>query len=214
MFRSALARITSARPLALQPFGRRWHQVGPNSARPGMVLDLKGEPQIVVSKDHGGTGRGQAVIKITLKHAVTGAKSVERFRNSDSLEVMLMVQNKYQYLYADGGTAYLMNMNTFEELSMNMSTFEGGKEKLAFLEDGMEVTVQSLEPEPGPISWRLPARHQFKVKTVEDRVAKEKGATYLPATLENGARVQVPDFVKPGDSIIVNLEDIAYVSRA
>ncbi|KAJ2786749.1 hypothetical protein GGI15_001278 [Coemansia interrupta] len=194
--------------------GNRWYQVGPNSARPGMVIDLNGSPQIVVSKDHGGTGRGQAVIKLSLKHAVTGAKSHERFRSNDSLEVMLMMQRPYQFLYSDDKKAHLMDMKTYEELAMDLDKFEGDKDKLAFLEDGMDVTVQVLEPEPGPISWRLPARHTYKVSSVESRIARDKGATYLPATLENGAKVSVPDFIKPGEKIIVDLEKAEYIGRA
>ncbi|KAJ1854508.1 hypothetical protein LPJ73_002471 [Coemansia sp. RSA 2703] len=215
MFRNTFAQLT--RRICLPTYGcssSRWYQVGPNSARPGMVIDLNGSPQIVVSKEHGGTGRGQAVIKLSLKHAVTGVKSHERFRSNDSLEVMLMIQKSYQFLYADDKKANLMDMQTYEELAMDLDKFEGEKDKLAFLEDGMDVTVQVLEPEPGPISWRLPARHTYKVKSVESRIARDKGATYLPATLENGAKVSVPDFIKPGEQIIVDLEKAEYVGRA
>ncbi|KAJ1722755.1 hypothetical protein LPJ53_002853 [Coemansia erecta] len=215
MFRITLAQLTRRTWLPTHGCrGSRWYQVGPNSARPGMVIDLNGSPQIVVSKDHGGTGRGQAVIKLSLKHAVTGAKSHERFRSNDSLEVMLMIQKPYQFLYSDDKKAHLMDMKTYEELTMDLDKFEGDKDKLAFLEDGMDVTVQVLEPEPGPISWRLPARHAYKVKSVESRIARDKGATYLPATLENGAKVSVPDFIKPGEQIIVDLEKAEYIGRA
>ncbi|KAJ1901617.1 hypothetical protein LPJ66_000642 [Kickxella alabastrina] len=216
MFRSVLAQIPRPRLLA-QPrvMAQRWYQIGPNSARPGMVIDLNGSPQIVVAKDHGGTGRGQAVIKLTLKHAVTGSKSQERFRGNDALEVMLLIQKEYQFLYADGNQAHLMDMQTFEELTMDMENFEGDKEKLAFLEDGMGVTVQVLEPQPGPISWRLPARHTYRVREVEMRLARDKGATYVWGTMDNGAKVMVPDFIKPGEDIIVDLLDkITYIGRA
>ncbi|KAJ2880964.1 hypothetical protein IWW38_005868 [Coemansia aciculifera] len=214
MFRLAASRFVTRRTTAHVLAAQRFYKVGPNAARLGMVIDHNGSPQIVVAKDHGGTGRGQAVIKLTFKNAITGAKSQERFRGNDTLEVMLMVQKEYQFLYKDEARIYLMDMRSFEELSMALDTFEGNKDKLALLEDGMTITVQTLEPEPGPISWRLPARHVYKVKSVEARLAKEKGATYMPATLENNARVMVPDFVKPGEAITVDLEKAEYVGRA
>ncbi|KAJ2909985.1 hypothetical protein GGI21_001327 [Coemansia aciculifera] len=214
MFRLAASRFVTQRTTAHVLAAQRFYKVGPNVARLGMVIDHNGSPQIVVAKDHGGTGRGQAVIKLTFKNAITGAKSQERFRGNDTLEVMLMVQKEYQFLYKDEARIYLMDMRSFEELSMALDTFEGNKDKLALLEDGMTITVQTLEPEPGPISWRLPARHVYKVKSVEARLAKEKGATYMPATLENNARVMVPDFVKPGEAITVDLEKAEYVGRA
>ncbi|KAJ1905004.1 hypothetical protein LPJ81_002169 [Coemansia sp. IMI 209127] len=211
MIRSTL---TQLRATATGSLAKRWYQVGPNSVRLGMVIEHKGNPLIVVSKEHGGTGRGQAVIKLSLKHAVTGARTHERFRGSDSLEVMVLAQNEYQYLYTDGGKVHLMDMLTFEELSMGLDTFEGSKDHLALLEDGMTVVVQALVPQPGPISWRLPSRHTYKVKSVEMRIEKEKGSTFVNAELENGANVKIPSFIKPGESVVINLQDITYVSRA
>ncbi|KAJ2830858.1 hypothetical protein GGI24_001812 [Coemansia furcata] len=213
MFCLAATRLT-ARRAAHVLAAQRWYKVGPNAARLGMVIDHNGSPQIVVGKDHGGTGRGQAVIKLTFKNAITGAKSQDRFRANDSLEVMIMVQKQYQFLYMDTDKIHLMDMTSFEELSMDLDTFEGDKDRLALLEDGMAITVQTLEPEPGPISWRLPARHVFKVKSVEAGIARDKGATYLPAILENNVKVMVPDFIKPGESINVDLEKAEYVGRA
>ncbi|KAJ1821467.1 hypothetical protein H4S02_001379 [Coemansia sp. RSA 2611] len=214
MLRSIIPRLTTRCPAHVLSTQQRWYKVGPNAARLGMVIDHNGSPLIVVGKDHGGTGRGQAVIKLTFKNAITGAKSQDRFRANDSLEVMLMVQKEYQYLYKDTEKIHLMDMTSYEELSMDLESFEGDKERLAMLEDGMNITVQTLEPEPGPISWRLPARHVFKVKSVEARIVKDKGATYLPAVLENNARVMVPDFIKPGESVTVDLEKAEYVGRA
>ncbi|KAJ2391696.1 hypothetical protein GGI23_005366, partial [Coemansia sp. RSA 2559] len=206
--------LTQLRATTTGLLSRRWYQVGPNSVRPGMVIEHKGSPMIVLSKDHGGTGRGQAVIKLSLKHAVTGVRTHERFRGSDSLEVMVLAQNEYQYLYTDAGKVHLMDMLTFEELSMGLDTFEGSKDHLALLEDGMTVVVQALVPQPGPISWRLPSRHTYKVKSVEARIEKEKGTTFVNAELENGASVKIPSFIKPGESVIIDLQDITYASRA
>ncbi|KAJ2159917.1 hypothetical protein GGH16_005246 [Coemansia sp. RSA 560] len=121
------------------------------------------------------------------------------------LEVLLLVQNQYQYLYSDGDTAHLLNMQTYEELTMDINTLEGSKDKLPYLEVNMEVTVQSLEPEPGPLSWRLPTRHTYKVKSLMDRIAKDRGTTYVTGTLENGIQAQIPNFIKPGENLVIDL---------
>ncbi|KAJ1762473.1 hypothetical protein LPJ69_002768 [Coemansia sp. RSA 1752] len=182
--------------------------------RPDQVSSPAKAPTIVVSRDHGGTARGQAVIKLNLKHAVSGIKSKKRFCNNDMLEVLLLVQNQYQYLYSDGDTAHLLNMQTYEELTMDINTLEGSKDKLPYLEVNMEVTVQSLEPEPGPLSWRLPARHTYKVKSLMERIAKDRGTTYVTGTLENGIQAQIPNFIKPGENVVIDLMWLTYIGRA
>ncbi|OLY79697.1 Elongation factor P [Smittium mucronatum] len=84
----------------------------------------------------------------------------------------------------------------------------------AVVKDGMQVTVQILEPEPGPVSWKLPSRHTYKVESISKRAPHAKGGNYVPATLTSGAEVKVPDFVNPGDMIIVDTETREYISKA
>ncbi|OMJ27355.1 Elongation factor P [Smittium culicis] len=78
----------------------------------------------------------------------------------------------------------------------------------------MEVIVQILEPEPGPVAWKLPARHTYTVASISKRAPHAKGGNYVPATLTCGAEVKVPDFVGEGDRIIVDTESREYISKA
>ncbi|KAJ1917807.1 hypothetical protein H4219_002997 [Mycoemilia scoparia] len=191
----------------------REYKVDVGSLRSGFVIDHEGKPLIVLNKTHGGTGRGPAVIKVDFKNALTGQKIQQRFKSGSTVEVIQLIQKDYQLLYVADKKAHLMNMETFEELELPADAIEGGESKLPFAVDGMDVIVQSLEPEPGPISWRLPNRYSYVVESVEERRAQAKGTTYCPAMISGGGMVQVPSFVKPGESIIVDTQEERYVSR-
>ncbi|OMH86272.1 Membrane-associated progesterone receptor component 1 [Zancudomyces culisetae] len=166
-----------------------------------------------LDKDRG-TGRGGSVLKISLKDPVTGGKSNLRVHGNDPVEVLLLRQIEYQYLYSFENKVNLMNMSTFEELSLSQDMIEGGKNNLNLLTDGMPITVQSLEPEPGPISFRLPARYKYKIEKINRRTAQDKGTTYNPAFINDGkVEVKVPEFIDEGEEVIIDLATKEYVSR-
>lgn len=50
-----------------------------------------------------------------------------------------MQDEAYQYLYADGNTLHLLNLETFEEIEMPSEACDGGEESFAMLEG--QITV-------------------------------------------------------------------------
>ncbi|KAJ2157980.1 hypothetical protein GGF46_004117 [Coemansia sp. RSA 552] len=199
------------RPLLVQ---RRWNSISPQSAWIGMVIEHKGQPHVVSSKELGGTGRGKAVIKLGLRHAVTGAQSQERFTSGEKVPVVTLSTNEYQYLYSEGTQAHLMNMETFEEIVVDHQALDGGKERLRYLKDGMKVLVRSLDPEPGPLTWSLPARFTYTLTEVGNTMpGSTKGTPLVQGTLDTGVRIAVPSYCKTGDTVVVDLQTQKFVSR-
>ena len=88
-----------------------------------------------------------------------------------------------------------------------------GEERAAFLQDGMDVKVESYEGKP--ISVQLPQNVTLTIVEA-DAVVKGQSASssYKPAKLENGLRVMVPPFIESGTRIVVSTEDVTYVRRA
>lgn len=81
----------------------------------------------------------------------------------------------------------------------------------------MPITVSFLTtPEHGrqPCIFKLPSNYTYTVQSVIDRAGQAaKGTVYKTATLTNGSRLQVPEFVNEGDKIIVDIEGMKYVKR-
>jgi len=178
--------------------------------RPGFILEFEGNLWRVVKTQHTQPGKGGAYMQVEMKDIVNGTKRNERFRSADTVEKARLDQSTYQFLYADGDNLVIMDTNSFEQITVSA---ELAGEPVAFLQDGMEVQVESYDEKP--ISLTLP--DQVTLKVIEaDAVIKGQTATssYKPAKLENGVRVLVPPFITEGERIVVRTADATYVERA
>lgn len=140
---------------------------------------------------------------------------MERFKTSESVEVVHLQFIPYQYLYHEGGRIHLMNPETFEQIDMSSSSLSGGEASLALLQDGMPVNVHFLEG-VGPLSISLPEQYSFQVEEVENNikfVSKGVGQRMI-ITAGGNLRVRgVPDFIKVGEWITVELPEGKYLAR-
>jgi elongation factor P len=134
----------------------------------------------------------------------------ERFRSAEAVEAVELDFKPYTYLYESGDMLTFMDKETFEQIEI-AKDFVG--ERAAFLQDGMEVKVESYEGRP--ISVKLPLNVTLQVVEADPVVKGQTAASsYKPAKLENGLRVMVPPFIETGTRIVVATEDTSYVKRA
>ena len=86
-------------------------------------------------------------------------------------------------------------------------------DKSAFLQEGIELEIESYEDEP--INIVFPENISLEVSETEPTVKGQTAASsYKPAQLENGLRVMVPPFIQVGEKIIINTNDLSYVKRS
>ncbi|MBT6117745.1 MAG: elongation factor P [Rhodospirillaceae bacterium] len=181
-----------------------------NTIRPGMVIEHQGKLWRAVKIAHTQPGKGGAYMQVELRNLEDGSKLNERFRSAESVERVRLDEKEYQYLYAEGDLHTLMDAETYEQLTVNGDLFG---EEVAFLQDGMAITVMSHEGRP--LSAAIPASVILEVVEADPVVkGQTAAASYKPAMLENGVRVSVPPFVGTGDRIVVNTVERTYVERA
>src|SRR5690606_27667508 len=127
-----------------------------------------------------------------------------------TVEKVRLEQKDFTFLYEQGDALVFMDDESYEQLELDKE-FVG--ERAAFLQDGMKVTVELHEERPIGIS--LPDQVTLTI-TEADPVVKGQTAasSYKPAVLENGIRVMVPPFISSGEKIIVDTNEITYISRA
>jgi elongation factor P len=178
--------------------------------RPGNILEYEGGIWKVAKIQHTQPGKGGAYMQVEMKNLQDGRKTNIRFRSADTVERVRLDTKDFQYLYADGDMLVFMDQDTYEQIQLPADLIG---EAAAFLEDGMEVTLEMWEDRP--ISVALP--EQVEATIVEaDAVVKGQTASssYKPAVLENGVRVMVPPHIESGTRIVVDVYERAYVSKA
>lgn len=185
-------------------------KINGNEIRPGNVISHKGGLWIAIKTQAVKPGKGPAYAQVELKHVTEGTKLNERFRASETVERVRLEQQEYQYLYEQGDMLVFMDQASYEQIEIPRD-FLG--ERGAFLQDGMQVTVESHEGTPLGIT--LPDQVTLEVVEAEPVVRGQTAASsYKPAKLNNGVRVMVPPFVGVGERIIVDTNELTYVKRA
>jgi len=178
--------------------------------RPGNILEYEGGIWKVAKIQHTQPGKGGAYMQVEMKNLQDGRKTNVRFRSADTVERVRLDTKDFQYLYADGDMLVFMDQDTYEQIQLPADLIG---DAAAFLEDGMEVTLEMWEDKP--ISVQLP--EQVEATIVEaDAVVKGQTASssYKPAVLENGVRVMVPPHIESGTRIVVDVYERSYVGKA
>jgi len=181
-----------------------------NTIRPGMVIEHNGRQWSVMKIQLIQPGKGGAFIQVEMRDLESGNKTNERWRTADTVEKLMVEERDCQYLFAEGDMLTFMDTETFDQFTMLRDAVG---DPAAFLQDGMQVIVESIEGKP--VSCTLPQSVVMEVVECEPIVKGQTAASsYKPGLLENGLRVMIPPFVAQGDKIVVNTADCTYVERA
>ena len=174
----------------------------------GTVLKHSNEPFQVLSYSHSHMGRGGATVRVKVRGLISQTVLELSFKGNDKIDSADLARAKADYLYKDDHNAYFMEHDSYEQFSLPI---EQVKDQLDFLKEGACVDVLIFEGKSVAIS--LPIKMEFDVEQTEPAVKGDtaQGSVTKSATLETGATIQVPIFVKTGDTIRVNTETREYV---
>ncbi len=178
--------------------------------RNGIVFVHYNEPYKVLGYEHIKMARGSAVIKVKVKHLLTGSIKEISLTNGDKVEEAEVENKTMQFLYKDDDNHYFMD-------NIDYSQYEIPTESIAyeskFLIEGKDFQIMLYKGKP--ISIILSPSMFFKIVSAPPAV---KGNTATSATkkaiIENGTEIEVPLFIKEGDTIKINTETGLYVNRA
>ena len=178
--------------------------------RPGNILEYEKGIWKVAKIQHTQPGKGGAFMQVEMKNLIDGRKTNVRFRSADTVERVRLDTKEFQYLYHDGDNLVFMDQDTYDQITLPDDLLG---EAAAFLQDGMQVTLELWEDRP--ISVQLP--EQVEATIVEaDAVVKGQTASssFKPALLDNGVRVMVPPHIASGTRIVVDVYERTYVGKA
>ena len=177
--------------------------------RNGLKLELDGQPYVITYFQHVKPGKGGAFVRTKVKNLLSGKSVDKTFRSGEKVGEADVEERQMQYLYHDGQDLVFMDTESYDQTPISE---EGVGDGVKFLKENTEVDVLFWNGKP--INVELP---NFIIAEITDCEPGEKGDTASnvtkPATLETGAIVQVPLFIKQGEKIRVDTRSGEYVER-
>ena len=155
-------------------------------------------------------GKGSAFYRVKLRNVETGQLVENTFKSGETIDEASVQFTNAQYLYGDGTAYHFMDSNSFEQVTLDTDAVGSSRN---FMKDGMDLKLMTINGKA--VGVVLPPKLVFEVTDAPPGVKGDSatGKT-IPATLETGAVINVPLFVKTGDKIRVNTETGEYVERA
>lgn len=185
-------------------------QISTNDLRGGMKVEIDKDPYTVVSNEFVKPGKGQAFNRIKLKHLMTKRVIEKTFKTTEKLELADVVEQKMRLLYLEQDSAVFMDDDSYEQISVPFDIIQDNKQWLK------EETLFDLILYNGNVVDLIPPTFmELKITETAPGVRGDtaSGRVLKPATLETGAKVQVPIFIEEGETIKVDTRTCEYVSR-
>ena len=180
-----------------------------NDLKTGLTLEIDNGLWNVVEFMHVKPGKGAAFVRTKLKNAQTGNVVEKTFRAGEKVAKATLDRRDMQYLYKEGNDFVMMDLESYEQLSVTADKIGEG---VKYLKENMNVTI--LLHGTNIIGIDIP---NFVELEVVDTPPAEKGNTAQggtkPATVETGAVVNVPFFVTNGTVIRIDTRTNEYLDR-
>ena len=182
---------------------------GPTDLKKNVLITLDGQPYKVVEYSQKVMGRGGSIVNVKVKNLITGALLPKTFKGQEKIEPAEVTTKKVQYLYKDDEKFYFMDPATFEQYELAADMVGDSS---AYMKDGDEMEIQFYNGTA--INLVLPKNLWLEVTYTETAVKGDTSTSVTKdATLETGATIRVPAFIKTGDIVSVDTETGAYRER-
>lgn len=181
-----------------------------NDVAKGVVIRIKNDPHVVIFFQPIKPGKGVAFVRTRLKNLVNGGVLEQTFKASDPVDIVSVERQTLQYLYPTETEYTFMRTDTYEQVSLAKDSAE---DSMKWMKEGDEVI--GLFFEERLISVDIPKKVALKVAVTETAVKGDtaSGNAMKEAQLENGTHINVPLFIKQGDTILVNTDAGEYSER-
>jgi len=175
----------------------------------GLIIEFNDQPFEILWFQNHKMAAEEAVMRVKIRNMYNGSIVERTFKNGERFRDIQTEKRKNQFLYADGDTYHFMDMQTYDQL-------EYPKEKLGesaqYLKENMEVEAQYVDGKF--LLILLPSSVELKVTSTVPGIKGDSVSNMMkPATLETGVEVQVPLFVKEGDTVRVDTRTGDYLAR-
>ncbi len=179
--------------------------------RRGMLIRYNGALQRVVDYQHISPGNWRAFVRLRLKNFDNGKITEDRVRAGSEIEIVTVEARDAQYLYSDGSMYHFMDTENYDQIALPADVVA---DQMKFVKEN--DSVQLLVMEGGQVlDVEVPTFVTLQVVAAAAAVRGDTATNVLKkVTLETGAELQAPAFIKEGDLLRVDTRTGEYVERA
>ena len=179
-----------------------------NDLKPGVVIELDGEPYEVLESNHNKVAQRRPVMQTKIRNVITLKVRTQTFQQSDSIQAANIERLNSKFIYRTKSEFFFQT----ESGKLGFTEAMLG-DKIGYLKKDMPVEIYLFKQKP--ISVKLPIKVVLEVK---DAPPASKGDTVQgalkDAVMETGITVKVPLFIEAGQKIEVDTRSGEYVRRA
>lgn len=181
-----------------------------NEVKPGVAVVVDGEPYVCTWNNIMKKQQRRPVNQTKLRHLIKGNSIEYSFQQSDKLEEAEIEKKPAMYIYNRNGEWFFHDVKDKSKRFTLPEDVVGESGK--FLKGNTEIETQSFND--SIFAVKLPIKVELKVTEAPPDVRGNtaQGGSKV-VTLETGATLSVPMFVKEGDVIRINTETGEYVER-
>jgi len=175
----------------------------------GNFILFQGNKYLVTKAEFYSPGKGSAVMRTKIQDIISNKSQDYTFKSQESVETINVESKEMQFLYKDRDRLHFMDENDYSQLSLPIKI--AGKLS-SFLKEGDRYYLYVYNGEI--LNIRPPQNISLQVKETEDSAKGDTvSGSKKAATLETGAVVMVPLFIKQGETIIINPTTGDYAGR-
>ena len=176
----------------------------------GTCIRMDGKLFFCIDFLHVKPGKGNTIMRTTLKDVVSGRVLEKRFNIGEALEDVRVERRPYQFLYKEGEDYIFMNQETFDQIPIAKELVTG----VDFMKESDVVEVVSDADTETVLYAEMPVKTVLRITHSEPGIKGDTATNATkPATLETGVEVRVPLFINEGDLIQVDTRDGSYLQR-
>ncbi len=178
--------------------------------RKGLCIHYNNDIYKIIDFLHVKPGKGPAFVRTKLKSVTNGKVIDNTFSAGHKIDEVRVETKRFQFLYKDGLTYHFMNVDDYNQITVEENQLDSS----LFLKEGEIVTVLTNSENGTSLSVEMPQSVILEITETEPGL-KGNTATNAtkPATLETGARINVPLFINEGDLIKIDPEKGCYLER-
>ncbi|MEZ4860902.1 MAG: elongation factor P [Caldilineaceae bacterium] len=179
--------------------------------RKGMLIRYNGAIHRVVEYQHISPGNWRAFVRMRLKNFATGRIIEDRVRAGSDIDVVNTQTRSAQFLYKAGNMYHFMDNESFDQIEL---AEENIGDRMQFVKENDSVDLLVID-EGEVLDVEPPTFVTLQVTAAEVAVRGDTTTNLQKSvTLETGAVIQAPAFIKEGDLLRIDTRSGEYVERA